>query len=103
MTEKERRAAFHDESLWMLSLRFPQSEAFRVMEFKFYSLTVYELQMLTVITWDHEHMKPCNRNGWEHKFYFVEGKNNGSQCFNAVGMTAIWDLMKESEKKEKES
>lgn len=100
MTEKERHAAFYDESNWYPSVRFPQSDAFRVRAFEFYSLTIYELQMWTMITWDHEHMKACCRIGWEHKFYFTDGMAKDDRYFQTVGMTAIWNLMKDAEKKE---
>lgn len=102
MTEKERRAAFYDESNWIPSTSFPSSDAFSVREFEFYRLFIYEFRLWTRITWDHEQMRSCDRIGWEHKFYFIKEDSRKGSYYRFVGMTEIWSLMKEAERKENE-
>lgn len=101
MTEKQRREAFHDQSNWYDSLRFPQNDAFRVKVMEFYGQYFYNLQMKSLVHWDYEKNKPCHRVEWTNKFYFIEQKEaDGIVYYEPVSVTAIYQLLKEAEQKE---
>lgn len=63
MTDKERREALGDDSNWSLSLRFPISEAFRVMSFEYYGLYIYRLEQWDLITFDWKTRQTCEMPG----------------------------------------
>lgn len=100
MTEKERHEAFYDASNWIPATRFPSSDVISIREFEFYRLSIYDLRLLARITWDHEHMRSCDRIGWEHKFYFIKEESRKGTYYRVVSMTEIWRLMKKSEEDE---